>query len=52
MSTYKVTVRGEILPGYDSEAVKTDIARLFKLDTPEQAGRIAKIFSGARLTVN
>jgi uncharacterized membrane protein len=47
MSTYKIIVRGNILPGFEQELVKDNIARLFKLADPEQRDKVfARIFSG------
>lgn len=52
MSSYKVVVKGEILPGHAPEAVKNNIAALFKLDSSERAAQtLARFFSGKPFTV-
>ena len=49
MSTFKLVVKGELLPGQELEQVKERIARLFKLqDKPDQ---LAALFSGKPVTV-
>ena len=49
MSTFKLVVKGELLPGQELEQVKGRIARLFKLqDKPDQ---LAALFSPRPVTV-
>jgi hypothetical protein len=47
MSTYAVIVTGEILPGFELEEVKEEIARLFKV----KEKRLDRVFSGKQLIV-
>jgi uncharacterized membrane protein len=45
MATYKIVVSGKVLPGYELEDVKENLARAFKLNNPEQKEKaFARIF--------
>jgi uncharacterized membrane protein len=47
MSSYKIVVNGELLPGFELDSVKENIARTFKLNDPAQREKaFARIFSG------
>ncbi len=49
MSTYKLVVTGEVLPGFETDEVKTKVALMFKLqDKPVQ---LAALFSGKNVVV-
>ncbi len=51
MSTYKIVVNGDVLPGFDVNTVKDNIAKTFKMDDPEMREKaLAKIFSGNPMT--
>ena len=49
MSTYKLVVKGEILPGQDLQQVKARVAKLFKLQ--EKPDRLEILFSSRPVTV-
>ena len=49
MSTYKLVVKGEILPGQDLQEVKAHIAKLFKLQ--EKPDYLEALFSSRPVTV-
>ncbi|WP_017939516.1 hypothetical protein [Zestomonas thermotolerans] len=47
MSLYEIAFSGQLVPGADSEQVRTNLARLFQAD----AQRIAALFSGRRIVI-
>lgn len=47
MSLFEIVFSGEVLPGFASEQVKSNLARLFQADE----SRVATLFSGRRLVL-
>lgn len=51
MPAYKIVVNGDVLPGFDVNTVKDNIAETFKMADPEMREKaLAKIFSGNPMT--
>ena len=52
MSTYKVVLSGEVLPGYEPDQVKEALAKLFKLEDPHKREQtLSRIFSGKPIAI-
>lgn len=51
--TFRVVFRGEVIEGNAPDEVKSNMAKLFKLDMdePDQLAKLEKLFSGHKLVI-